>query len=123
MDASRAFPIMLLTSVAGLSGLDVADLTGRLERSLERQLELESLLDKLRESDPITGVPGSFTADLEAAREICEVVEAMIGGRNGRGTTGDFRSAICDCRFTDRSLAPTRRSLASEPYLLPTLSP
>jgi hypothetical protein len=42
---------------------------------------LETLLDKLRESDPITGVPGSLTADLEAAREICETVEAMIEGK------------------------------------------
>jgi hypothetical protein len=49
------------------------------EGSLERQLEvLESLLDKLRAADPITGVPGSFTADIEAAREVCAVVEAMI---------------------------------------------
>ncbi len=52
------------------------------EENLERQLEvLQSLLDKLRAADPITGVPGSFTADIEAAREVCEVVEAMIEGK------------------------------------------
>jgi serine/threonine protein kinase len=52
------------------------------EETLERQLAvLEALLDKLRESDPISGVPGGLTADLEAAREICEVVEAMIEGK------------------------------------------
>jgi hypothetical protein len=56
------------------------------ERSLELQLAvLESLLDKLRTADPITRVPGSFTADLEAAREICEVVEAMIEGKEWDG--------------------------------------
>ena len=52
------------------------------ELALERQLAvLESLLDRLRVADPITGVPGSLTADLEAAREICEVVEALIEGK------------------------------------------
>jgi serine/threonine protein kinase len=52
------------------------------EEALERQLEvLETLRDKLRAADPITGVTGSFTADLEAAREVCEVVEAMIEGK------------------------------------------
>ena len=55
------------------------------ERTLERQLTvLEALLDRLREVDPITGVPGSLTADLEAAREICEVVEALIEGTEWR---------------------------------------
>jgi serine/threonine-protein kinase len=52
------------------------------ERSLELQLEvLQSLLDKLRAADPITGVTGSITADIEAAREVCAVVEAMIEGK------------------------------------------
>jgi hypothetical protein len=41
----------------------------------------ESLLDKLRQSDPITGVTGSFTADIEAARDICDVVEALFEGK------------------------------------------
>ncbi len=55
------------------------------ERTLERQLTvLEALLDRLREGDPITGVPGSLTVDLEAAREICEVVEALIEGTEWR---------------------------------------
>jgi len=36
------------------------------------------LLDRLRQVDPITGVPGSLTADLEAAREVCEAVEALL---------------------------------------------
>jgi len=49
------------------------------------------LLAKLRASDPITGVAGSLTADLEAAREICDVVEAMIEGKED--VIGDFRSA------------------------------
>jgi len=55
------------------------------ERTLERQLAvLEALLDRLREGDPITGVPGSLTADLEAAREICDVVEGLIEGTEWR---------------------------------------
>jgi predicted Ser/Thr protein kinase len=52
------------------------------EGTLERQLTvLEALLDRLRQADPISGVPDSLTADLEAAREICEVVEALIAGK------------------------------------------
>ena len=42
---------------------------------------LEALRDRLRQADPITGVPDSLTADLEAAREICEVAEALIAGK------------------------------------------
>lgn len=52
------------------------------ERTLERQLVvLEALLDRLRQADPITGVPDRLTADLEAAREIWEVAEALIAGK------------------------------------------
>jgi len=48
-------------------------------QTLEAQLaKLEALLDRLRRMDPITGVPGSLTLDLEAAREICEMVEALL---------------------------------------------
>jgi hypothetical protein len=48
-------------------------------QTLEAQLaQLEALLDRLRRMDPITGVPGSLTLDLEAAREICEMVEALL---------------------------------------------
>ena len=49
------------------------------ERTLEEQLAvLEALLDRLREADPITGVPDSLAADLEAAREICQLVDGLI---------------------------------------------
>ncbi|UCG87826.1 MAG: serine/threonine protein kinase [Gemmatimonadota bacterium] len=65
------------------------------EETLQRQLAvLEALLDRLREADPITGVPDSLKADLEAAREICEVVEGLIAGKEWGGAIGDFRSAI-----------------------------
>jgi hypothetical protein len=59
--------------------------------TLERHLEVpEALLNKLRAADQITGVPGSFTADLEAAREVCEVVEAMIEGKEWEGSDWRF---------------------------------
>jgi len=62
------------------------------EENLERQLEvLQTLLDKLRAADPITGVTGSFTADIEAAREVCAVVEALIEGKEWVGGNGDLR--------------------------------
>ncbi|MEJ2238603.1 MAG: hypothetical protein P8X82_09930, partial [Gemmatimonadales bacterium] len=65
------------------------------EKTLERQLEvLQSLLDKLRQSDPITGVTGSFTADIEAALEVCAVAEALIEGKEWVGGNGDLRSGI-----------------------------
>jgi hypothetical protein len=38
-------------------------------------------LESLDRSNTITGVPGSLTADLAAAREICAVVEGLIEGR------------------------------------------
>jgi len=50
----------------------------------DRLAMLEALLDRLRQVDPITGVPGSLTADLEAAREICEAVEGMLEGGGSR---------------------------------------
>jgi hypothetical protein len=65
------------------------------EKTLERQLEvLQSLLDKLRAADPITGVTGSFTADIEAALEVCAVAEALIEGKEWVGGNGDLRLGI-----------------------------
>jgi hypothetical protein len=68
------------------------------ERTLERQVvaleallarfiavDLEALLARFIAVDTITGVPGSLTADLAAAREICAVVEGLIAGREWRG--------------------------------------
>jgi hypothetical protein len=45
---------------------------------------LEALLARFLAVDAISGVPGSLTADLEAAREICAVVEGLIAGREWR---------------------------------------
>jgi len=55
------------------------------EATLERQAEaLEALLARFLAVDAITGVPGTLTADLEAAREICEMVEGLIEGKEWR---------------------------------------
>lgn len=57
----------------------------RRERTLEHEVALlEALLDKFAVAEPVSGVPGSFTADLETMREVCEVVEALIEGREWR---------------------------------------
>ena len=56
------------------------------EHTLEQQLAvLEALLVKFSVAEPVTGVPGSFTADLEAAREVCDVVEGLVEGRELQG--------------------------------------
>jgi hypothetical protein len=33
----------------------------------------------------VSGVPGSFTADLEAMREVCEEIERLIEGKREVG--------------------------------------
>ncbi len=56
-----------------------------LEQTLERQLAvLEALLGKFLTVDAGTADPGSLTADLEAARAVCEAVEGLIEGREFR---------------------------------------
>ena len=55
------------------------------EQTLERQLAvLEALLGKFLPVDAAADPAGSLTADLEAARAVCEVVEGMIEGREWR---------------------------------------
>ncbi len=56
------------------------------EQDFERRLQdklaaLEAMLDKLSGVDPATADAGSLTADLQAARAVCEAVEGLIGGR------------------------------------------
>ena len=56
------------------------------EQNFERVLQdklavLEAMLGKLVEVDAGTAAAGSLTADLAAAREICDAVEGLIGGR------------------------------------------
>jgi hypothetical protein len=79
------------------------------ESTLEAQLAiLEALLDRLRQMDPITGVPGSLTADLEAAREVCGMVEALleVGEESTRGAGRGARSS--------RGFTPDGKMWASE---------
>ncbi len=55
-----------------------------LSHSARQVVALEALLARFLAVDAISGVPGSLTADLEAAREICAVVEGLIAGREWR---------------------------------------
>jgi serine/threonine-protein kinase len=55
------------------------------ERTLEHEvLLLEALLDKFHVASPVSGVPGSLTADLETMREVCEEIERLIEGKEWR---------------------------------------
>ena len=46
------------------------------ERRLQEKLDLlEAVLDKLSGADPASADAGSLTANLQAAREVCEAVE------------------------------------------------
>jgi transposase len=51
-------------------------------RTLERKLAvLEALLERFRSVDARPGGSPSLTADLDVAREVCEVVEGLVEGR------------------------------------------
>ena len=55
-----------------------------LERSLQEKLELlEGMLEKFRGVDAAKADPGSLTADVQAALEVCAVVDGLIEGREG----------------------------------------
>lgn len=56
------------------------------ERTLEHHvLLLEVMVDRFAVPDPVTGVPGTLTEDLEAMRQACEAVEALIEGKKAVG--------------------------------------
>ena len=64
---------------ASLDGRSPAKDEVEREQSLLRQLEvLDALLAKVQSRDPATDEAGSYTAELATAREVCDMVDALI---------------------------------------------